>query len=133
MRTIPKGFERSRTGTDILAAVERAKLRDLDSLPPLERSRSNNANGALIQLMKVLLQSVAERSKVAARLIANSDDIEKIALDDAADVLALQGWRREIYGDLALRLKRGEITIGIDKGRIVAVPKVNTESEILAD
>ena len=123
LRTIPKGFERSRTGSDILAAVERGKARGLDDLPPLERQRGGTANGALTQLMKVLLQAVAEKSRVAPRLIANSEDIEKIASSDEADTPALKGWRRELFGEQALRLKRGEITIGIDRGRVVAVPK----------
>jgi ribonuclease D len=123
LRTIPKGFERSRTGTEILAAVERAKARPLDDLPPLERQRGGSANGALTQLLKVLLQAIAEKHRVAARLIATSEDIEKIALDDEADTPALKGWRRELFGEQALQLKRGEITIGIERGRIMAVPR----------
>jgi len=123
LRTMPKGFERSRTGSDILAAVERAKLRDPVTLPPLERPRGGSANGALVQLLKVLLQSVAERNRVASRLIASSDEIEKIATNDNADTPALHGWRRDLFGELALRLKRGEMTIGIEKGRVVAVPR----------
>jgi len=122
LRTIPKGFERSRTGADILAAVERAKNRDTETLPALERPRGGSSNGALIQLLKVLLQAVAERQRVAARLIASSDDIEAIATEEAPDGPVMQGWRRELFGDLALRLKRGEITLGISGGRIVTLP-----------
>ena len=124
LRSIPKGYERSRTGADILAAIERAMTRDLDTLPPLEKRSSGSANGALVQLLKVLLQSVAERNRVAARLIANSEDIEKIATCDGQDSPVMQGWRKDIFGDVAMRLKRGEMTIGIDKGRVVAVPRV---------
>lgn len=123
LRTIPKGFERSRTGGDILAALERARARDLDTLPPLERHRGGNANGALVQLLKVLLQSVAERNRVAARLIANSEDIEAIALNDGKDCPVMEGWRKELFGNLALSLKRGEMTIGIERGQVVAVPR----------
>ena len=123
LRTIPKGFERSRTGADIIAAVERASQRDVDTLPPLERRSNGSAIGALVQLLKVLLQSVAEKNRVAARLIANSEDIEKIATDDGASSPVMEGWRKELFGDLALSLKRGEMTIGIEKGRVVAVPR----------
>lgn len=122
LRTIPKGFERSRTGTDILAAVERAKLVDTSTLPPLERGRNGSSNGALVQLLKVLLQAVAEKHKVAPRLIANSEEIEKIANGDAETSTLSHGWRYEIFGDVALKLKRGEMTIGIERGRVVAVP-----------
>lgn len=123
LRTIPKGFERSRTGLDILAAVERAKAADLDALPPIERGRNGSTNGALVQLLKVLLQSVAERNRVAAKLIATSEDIENIANGHEETSPLLHGWRREVFGDLALKLKRGEMTIGIDKGRVVALPR----------
>jgi len=123
LRTMPKGFERSRTGADILAAVERALARDPAELPPLERPRGGSSNGALVQLLKVLLQAVAETNRVAARLIASSDDIDAIALNDGEGSPVMEGWRAEIFGTLALKLKRGEMTIGIERGRVVAVPR----------
>ncbi len=124
LRTIPKGFERSRTGTDILAAVERAKARDPETLPELDKPRNGNGNGALVQLLKVLLQSVAEKNRVAARLIATGEDIEAIASGaDGAGAPVMEGWRREIFGTVALQLKRGEMTIGIERGQVVAVPR----------
>lgn len=123
LRAVPNGFERSRAGGDILAAVERGRTRDLSTLPAPEAERTGG-NGALVQLLKVLLQSVSERSHVAARLIASSDDIDRLAANPDMDMPVLQGWRAEIFGALALKLIRGEVTLGLEKGRVVTVDRL---------
>ena len=112
LRALSNGFERSRSGLDVLAAVQRGIARDPATLPPMrpERLGSGN-NGALVQLLKVLLQSIAENERVAARVIANSDDIDAIANGDETNAPALSGWRRDIFGEQALALVRGEIAL----------------------
>ena len=65
----------------------------------------------------------AERHGVAAKVIATVDDLERIAADDKADVAALHGWRRELFGENALALKRGEISLAIENGRVVAIER----------
>jgi ribonuclease D len=122
LRAVPNGFERSRAGQDILEAVGRGKARDPETIPPFEQERPGG-NGALVQLLKVMLQSVSERSQVAARLIASSEDIDRLAANPSADHPVLQGWRGEIYGQLAMQLIRGEVLIGLEKGRVVTVPR----------
>ncbi|MCZ8183482.1 MAG: ribonuclease D [Beijerinckiaceae bacterium] len=122
LRAVPNGFERSRAGQDILEAVGRGKARDPETVPPFEQERPGG-NGALVQLLKVLLQSVSERNQVAARLVASSEDIDRLAANPAPDQPILQGWRGEIYGQLAMQLIRGEVLIGLEKGRVVTVPR----------
>ncbi|MGE0232814.1 MAG: ribonuclease D [Flavobacteriaceae bacterium] len=125
LRSVPKGFERSQSGSEILEIVASIKALPRDRLPSIPRnSRPNGQPGAVADLMKVLLKAVSEQHKVASRLIANVEDIEQIALDDDADVPALKGWRRKIFGELALDLKHGRLTLGI-KGRAVAVNRVD--------
>ena len=79
----------------------------------LPRGRSCVRNGAVLDLLKVLLKAVAEAERVAPKIIASSDDLEAIASDDEAEVPALQGWRREVFGDKALALKSGELGLRI--------------------
>jgi ribonuclease D len=122
LRSIPNGFERSRSGADILEAVARGRARDPATIPAFEVERSGG-NGALVQLLKVLLQSLAERNHVAPRLIASSEDIDRLASAPDAPNPLLQGWRREVYGELALKLIAGEVTLGLEKGRVVTVPR----------
>lgn len=120
LRSIPAGFERSRTGTDILAAVERGFARDVGEIALPERGRGRSGgNGALVELLKVLLKAVCETEGVAPKVIATVDDLEAVADDDAADVPLLQGWRRELFGSKALDLKHGRLALSAEGGRIV--------------
>jgi ribonuclease D len=78
-----------------------------------------NGAGAVVQLLKVLLQAVAEQHQVAAKMIATVDDLEAIATSDLAETPALVGWRRELFGEQALALKAGRLSLAIQKGRVV--------------
>jgi ribonuclease D len=118
LRAFPRGMERSRSGADIVAAIERGLARDPSSLPRIERERRNN-NGATVELLKVLLRQVAEETGVAAKMIATVDDLEAIANDDNADVSALRGWRRIIFGEKAIELKRGRLALAVENGKVV--------------
>ncbi len=123
LRTIPKGFERSRAGEEIVAAVRRALETPKDAWPRVPKGRqSPEGTGAAVDLMKVLLKLVSENEGVAAKIIATVDDLEDIASNDSADVAALKGWRRELFGELALKVKRGEIALTFDGKKVVAVP-----------
>jgi ribonuclease D len=124
LRALPKGFERSRSGEAILAAVAAGLARDPKSLPRIARERPlSNGASATVELLKVLLRMKAERHGVAAKVIATVDDLERIASEDNADVPALKGWRREMFGDEALKLKRGGIALAVQSGRVVAIER----------
>jgi ribonuclease D len=120
LRAFPRGLERSRSGADIVAAIERGLARDPATLPRIERER-RNGNGATVELLKVLLRQVAEETGVATKMIATVEDLEAIAGDDAADVPALSGWRRAIFGDKALQLKAGRLALAVERGRVVTL------------
>ena len=120
VRSLPKGFERSRWCADVIETVQRGLARDLKSLPPIDRQKPTSANGATVELMKVLLRMTSEQHGVAAKVIATVDELEQIAADDTADVAALKGWRRELFGEKALALKQGRLALSIERGRVVA-------------
>jgi ribonuclease D len=69
----------------------------------------------------VLLKLKCDDHEVAQKLLANSSDLDKIAADDNADVPAMHGWRRELFGEDALRLKRGEIALAAQGHKIKLV------------
>lgn len=119
LRSLPKGFDRSKWGQDIVAAVQRGLARDLSTLPKLEKPRNNTNSAATVELLKVLLRMTSEQHAVATKVIATVDDLEQIAASDDADVAALHGWRRELFGESALALKRGKLALAIEKGRVV--------------
>jgi ribonuclease D len=123
LRSLPKGFERSRWGEQIIDAVKRGLDRDHKTLPRLERFRPAPNGAATVELLKVLLRMTAEQHGVAAKVIATVDDLDRIAADDDADVPAMKGWRRELFGEKALALKHGRLALAIDKGRVAIVEK----------
>jgi ribonuclease D len=118
LRSVPKGFERSKWGSDVVAAVERGLARDPKTLPRIERSSPAPNGAAIVELLKVLLRMTSEQNGVAAKVIATVDDLDRIAGDDEADVAALKGWRRELFGEKALALKHGRLALAISAGRV---------------
>jgi len=123
LRSLPRGFERSRWGEAIIEAVKRGLERDPKTLPRIERAKPALNGQATVELLKVLLRMTAERHGVAAKVIATVDDLDRIAADDAADVPAMSGWRRELFGEKALALKHGRLLLAIEKNRVVAVER----------
>jgi ribonuclease D len=123
LRSLPKGFERSRWGEAIIAAVARGLARDTKTLPRPVRIQSAANGAAVVELLKVLLRMVSERHHVAAKVVATVDDLERIAADDTADVPALTGWRRELFGDKALALKHGKLALTMENGRVAVVER----------
>jgi ribonuclease D len=123
LRSLPRGFERSKWGQDIVQAVARGLARDPKSLPAIERQRAGGNGSATLELLKVLLRMTSERHAVAAKVIATVDDLDRIAADDNADVPALHGWRRELFGEKALALKHGKLALAVEQNRVVAVER----------
>ncbi len=120
LRTTPRGWERSGQASGLIAAVNAALDTPKDELPRLPRQApSSEGANAASELLKVLLRIVAEQQGVAPKVLATSDDIERIAAEgEKADVPALHGWRREVFGEQALRLVRGDIAIRFQNRRI---------------
>jgi len=120
LRTTPKGWERSSTATALLEVINKALALPKDEMPraPRPQQQAEGSNAAA-ELLKVLLRLVAEKEGVAAKVLATSDDIDRIASEgENADVQALHGWRREVFGNVAIRLVRGEIGIKFDQRKI---------------
>ncbi|HME30449.1 MAG TPA: ribonuclease D [Pseudolabrys sp.] len=123
LRSLPKGFERSRWAEQIIEAVKRGLARDQKTLPRQERFKPAANGAATVELLKVLLRMTAERHGVAAKIIATVDDLDRIAANDEADVPAMKGWRRELFGNKALALKQGRLALAVDNGKVIAVEK----------
>jgi ribonuclease D len=124
LRSVPKGFAGSKFGPELLETIRQA-LKNADTYapaPPRTGPPPSPAAGAVVELLKVLLKARAEDADVASKLIATVSDLEKIANDDHADTPALQGWRRDAFGEDALKLKRGELALVLDGTRVRVVP-----------
>ncbi len=123
LRTIPKGWERSNAGAAIIEAVNEALALPKAEMPHVHRHvQAPDGAAASVELLKVLLRLTSEKHGVAAKVIANSEDLERIAAEgDKADVGAMHGWRRELFGDLALKLISGGVGLRFVDKRVEAV------------
>lgn len=107
----------------ILAAIRAGVACPSEKLPKPDRSRDKlQVNPALADLLRVLLKAKTEKEGVAAKLIAPAADLDAIAAGQR-DIAALKGWRREVFGEDALRLCNGEIALTA-KGNDVTVVAV---------
>jgi len=123
LRTLHNGFARSMRGRAVLEAVARGLERDPKTIPPIERGEPMPPEAqAVVDLLRVLLKATAGRHGVAPKLIATSDELEQIARSDDDDVPVLRGWRRKLFGEDALALKRGELALAIKDGEVAVEP-----------
>ncbi len=119
VRGISRGFAEGRSGTGLVAALQEAAALPESELPDAPRSKDGpRASPALVSLLKVLLAAKCEEHNVAPKLLASSDDLDRLATEAEPDIPALQGWRRDMFGADALALKAGAITLGVDGKRI---------------
>ena len=122
LRSVPKGFGGSRLGLELVAELKRVLADPEAHAPKLERPANNQpAPPSVVELLKVLLKAKSDNAGVAAKLIATVSDLEKIALNDNADVEAMKGWRRQLFGEDALKLKKGEIALVLNGARVEVV------------
>lgn len=119
VRGLSTDFARGRLGTAILGVIQNAQARAPDPLPEeLTKKSMPSSLTPVADMLKMLLRIVAEQEGVAAKLIANSSDIEALAENDHADIPALHGWRREVFGNRALQLKTGKSALKIKDNKI---------------
>jgi ribonuclease D len=118
-RGVTRGFAEGRMGTGLLAAIAEAKALPDTALPPAPAHRDGpRPSPALVALLKVLLAAKCEQHHVAPKLVANSEDIDRLASEDAPDIQAVRGWRAEVFGADAQALKAGGIALGVNGKRI---------------
>lgn len=123
LRSISRGYGRSRHGKAILEEVQRGLALPADQIPKPPNGRPGpRAPGPLVDLLKVVLKLQADRHDIAPSLIATSGDVERLAAEEAPDIACLTGWRREVYGDLAGAVKHGRYALAAKNAKVALVP-----------
>jgi ribonuclease D len=121
-RAVPKGFGASRLGKSLLEAIEAGRSAPPpDGIEPEHPRRKREPSPSTVDLLKTLLRLRAEEAHVAPRLIANAEDIEHLAAYEDEHVMALHGWRAQVFGDDARALREGKIAIALENGEAVVV------------
>jgi ribonuclease D len=120
LRAVQRGYGRSSAASEIIGLMKEVEALSKSELPPAtERYRGPSPKGAVGDLIRVLLKAVSEEHGVAARIVATSDEIDALVLDDEADVPALRGWRRKLFGDKALAIKHGRMGLAATSRGVV--------------
>ena len=124
LRLVSKGTGNSQMGAALLKAVQHGLARDPETVPgkPKFEEMSSGAQAAA-EVLKLALKVVCENNGLAPKLIASSAEIEALAVDDAADIPAMKGWQFDMFGKVALDLKHGRAVIGMDRGKVVILPR----------
>ncbi len=110
-------------GDAILRCVASALASDLsETVIPGAHPELTATASATVELLRVLLKAVSAELNIAPRLLASSEDLERLAQYDHADIPALKGWRRQFFGEKALALKAGTLALGIKNKEICLFP-----------
>jgi ribonuclease D len=124
IRAVPKGFANSKMGKGLMDAI----LQGVSGPPPegavaenRQQRRRREPSPSVVDLLKTLLRLRAEAAHVAPRLIANADEIERLAAHEDDDLAVLHGWRHEVFGKDAIALRKGELAIAVENGEAVVV------------
>lgn len=118
-RGISEGFAKGRSGLGLIAALREAKALPDSDMPEAPKDRGGpSPSPALVALLKVLLAAKSEEHNVAPKLLANSDDLDRLATEAEPDLPAMRGWRREVFGEAALALKAGRLAVGVEGRKI---------------
>ncbi len=118
-RGITRGFAEGKTGTSLLAAIAEAKALPESDMPEVPAHRDGpRPSPALVSLLKVLLAAKCEQHNVAPKLVANSEEIDRLATEDEPEVPSLHGWRAEVFGTDAMELKAGRLALGVAGKRV---------------
>lgn len=122
LRAVSEGFSRSDKGKQVISAIERGKAKAPETIPPLKKGTPLDAEAmAICELLRVLLKAIAANNGVAPKMIASTNDLEKLALSDEADIPALKGWRYELFGLPAIRIKRGELLLTVKNQKVQTI------------
>lgn len=111
------GNAQGQTGRDLLRCIQQAKDLPLAECPPVDEATNfEEINGNAIVLLRALLYQVCDKNNVAPKLIASKSDLEELTL--GVENRLSRGWRWELFGDLATKLLKGQISLTLKHGEI---------------
>lgn len=123
VRGMNKAIAQGRYGTEVLAAIKHALEMDPSDYPqPPAKKDLPKGLGPVVDLLKVLLKFNCEHNDVAQKLVANASDLEQLAAyGEKAEVACLKGWRRDLFGDAAIKLQQGKLALAVNGKHIKVI------------
>ena len=110
-----------RYGKELIEAVVRGQAVPADECPELQyKPEMPRGIGPVTDMLKVLLKLKCESHDVAPKLVTSSADVELLAaFGEEADISSLKGWRRELFGEDALKIRTGEYGLAVRGKQLV--------------
>ena len=120
-RLLLRDARKGKIAKGILDSVKAAEDLEFEKVNYVNKvTKSLNGNSALSDMLRVLLKAKSEELGVAAKLIANSSDLDSIASGERT-VPALSGWRHQIFGREALELCDGKVGLVLQGKNITTI------------
>jgi ribonuclease D len=123
LRLVHREARRPEVASAIIAAVAEGEACPAEERPTLPQPpRRRQGSAAIADILRVFLKARAEKLGIASKLIASSADLEALAGEDNPDLPALKGWRRDVFGNDALRVMAGELALVARPGGVELIP-----------
>lgn len=112
--------EVDRHGEQLLGTITSALALPPTSWPEVPRERKPDPESTgIVELLQAVLKARAAEEGIAPTMLATSSDLQTLveAKQNRAtlDVPILRGWRRQLAGDLLLKVLDGAVTITVDR------------------
>lgn len=115
IRNLRKDVASGKLGDEIIETLRRcASISKKDYVTPPKEKSLPSINSALFELLKLLLRLKSLQEGVVAKLITDDEELRRFCTGNDENLPMLCGWRREIFGNDALALRRGELSISYD-------------------
>ena len=117
IRAIPKNLSNDNF-CQILEVIDKAHKVRREEWPLISTSTSPQISKSSLELLKILLKYCSEENGLAEKVIANTDDLKSILEGQKKNMKVFTGWRKKIFGEMALSLLNGKLAFKIEKGKI---------------
>jgi ribonuclease D len=123
IRSLSKDMIKGDKAAKILSLIAKARADAPENWPqrPFGAAFPRQAQG-LLEMLKMLLRICSAEADVTARIVASSEDLEILAVEDNPDIPVLQGWRYDVFGKEAIALKEGKLGLTVKNGKIIRLP-----------
>lgn len=118
VRNLKPDIINGKLGGEILEALAEAEKNPLSSAEcKLDRDNDikiQNKEQSLLEMLKFLLKIQSTDNEVVSRLVASEEDLRYFVRGEYEKSAIMRGWRYELFGKYAEKLKNGELSFSYD-------------------
>lgn len=119
IRNMSSDLAHGHVGQELIKIIKAAEKSDKKKWPKIERAKPlTSEETAIVDMLKLLLKIRAGQNGVATKLVASNDDLKILATNNKADIPAMKGWRKELFGQYVEDFKNGKLAVGMKDGEI---------------